>query len=547
MPQDMPSDTAKEIIRLQEHRKTGRTNFERQWHEIALRVLPRYDDFLTKRTPGARRDQYIFDSTAPLALNSFAAAMESLLTPRTQKWHNIAPADPALKTNKRVMLYLQNVRDILFRVRYSAHANFASQINEAYMSLGAFGTCGLYTEDAYDKGICYQHIPLAELYISENAQGIVDTVDRRYEFSARNAYSRWGEQLPEKIRVAAEREPDRRFEFIHAVRPNNDRKHDSKTHRGMAIEAFDVCIEGSLLLASGGFRTMPYAVSRYVTANREMYGCSPAQDSLADIMTLNEMGKTALRYGQLVSDPPWLTADVDSLEPFSVRPGSINAGYLNERGEVLAKSLVPEGDPKFGLDIQNQKREAINRSFLVTLFQILVDTPEMTATEVMERAQEKGALLAPAMGRQQSELLGPIIEREIDILAHAGVLPPPPPELAQSGGHIDIVYDSPLTRAQRADEGVGIMRTLEVAGQLAQFDKTGRVLRKINTDRTLEILSQINGAPADMLFDDAEMAQQDQAAAQQQQLTNLAQMAPAVTQSIKNVAQANQASTQAPF
>jgi hypothetical protein len=34
---------------------------------------------------------------------------------------------------------------------------------------------------------------------------------------------------------------------------------------------------------------------------------------------------------------------------------------------------------------------------LITLFQIMVDNPRMTATEVMEKAQEKSMLLAPLL------------------------------------------------------------------------------------------------------------------------------------------------------
>jgi hypothetical protein len=37
----------------------------------------------------------------------------------------------------------------------------------------------------------------------------------------------------------------------------------------------------------------------------------------------------------------------------------------------------------------------INDTFLITLFQIMVDNPRMTATEVMEKAQEKSMLLTP--------------------------------------------------------------------------------------------------------------------------------------------------------
>ena len=71
-----------------------------------------------------------------------------------------------------------------------------------------------------------------------------------------------------------------------------------------------------------------------------------------------------------------------------------------------------------------QRRVAIDDAFLVTLFQILVDTPRMTATEALIRAQEKGMLLTPTMGRQQSEALGPQIERELDLLMFHRILPP---------------------------------------------------------------------------------------------------------------------------
>ncbi|MFX5415652.1 portal protein, partial [Acinetobacter baumannii] len=89
----------------------------------------------------------------------------------------------------------------------------------------------------------------------------------------------------------------------------------------------------------GGYRTMPYAVSRYTVQSDEVYGRSPAWDAYADIKTLNAMSRTALRYGELVTDPPWATADVDALNPLSVRPGSINPGYMNERGQMLVQSM----------------------------------------------------------------------------------------------------------------------------------------------------------------------------------------------------------------
>ena len=50
----------------------------------------------------------------------------------------------------------------------------------------------------------------------------------------------------------------------------------------------------------------------------------------------------------------------------------------------------------------DQRHRSINDAFLVTLFQILVDSPSMTATEAMLRSQEKGALLAPTSSRRRN-------------------------------------------------------------------------------------------------------------------------------------------------
>src|SRR4029077_1707786 len=102
-----------------------------------------------------------------------------------------------------------------------------------------------------------------------------------------------------------------------------------------------------------------------------------------------------------------------------------------------------------------EERTLIGDAFLVTLFQILTETPQMTATEVIERTNEKGILLAPTVGRQQSEYLGPMIERELDVLGAQGLLPPMPPRLKEAKGEYQVVYTSPFSRAMRAQEAAG--------------------------------------------------------------------------------------------
>lgn len=192
----------------------------------------------------------------------------------------------------------------------------------------------------------------------------------------------------------------------------------------------------------------------------------------------------------------------------------------------------------------DQRRKIINDAFLVTLFQILVDSPNMTATEAMLRAQEKGALLAPSMGRQQSEFLGPLIERELDILARAGVLPPMPDALIQAGGLIDVEYQSPLNKAQRAEEGVAIMNTLQAITPLAQINPG--VMDVFDPIAIARELAEINGVPAKVLRTEEDIQALKDQQAQAAQAQQLLQAAPVASGVVKDLAQAQSMAAASP-
>ena len=166
----------------------------------------------------------------------------------------------------------------------------------------------------------------------------------------------------------------------------------------------------------------------------------------------------------------------------------------------------------------------------------------MTATEAMLRAQEKGALLAPTMGRQQSEMLGPLIERELDILAHAGVLPPMPRELMDEGGNVEVEYVSPLNRAQRAEEGVAIMRTFEAVAPMAQIDP--RVLKAFDPVKAARELADINGMPAKIIRSDEEIEEMDAQEQQAIDMQRILEAAPVAAQTAKTLAETQQIASQ---
>lgn len=537
-PTDSRTD---DVIRLHGQMKADRGVWESHWQEVAERVLPRVSNFTRNTDPGGQKhSEKVFDSTAAVALPRFASAVESVLTPRTQTWHKLKAKDDALVRNSEVQRYLDEVNRRLFAARYSPRANFASQQYEAYISVGAFGTCALYIDEMLGYSLRYKSIHLAELFIMENGAGAIDRVHREFTLTARAAAQLYPDRLPESVKRASEREPNKLFNFLHCVAPREDLDYSKRDFRGMAFAATTICLDERAPVKESGYRTFPYSVGRYVTSPREVYGRSPAMEVLADIKTLNEQEKTILRAGQKAVDPPLLLADFDDggLRGFNLQPGALNYGAVSSQGQQLVVPLQTGANFPLAFEMQEGKRKLINDAFLVSLFQILVDSPQMTATEAMLRAQEKGMLLAPTAGRLQSEMLGPMIEREIDLLSMAGNLPPMPDAMREAGGEFDIEYDSPIMRAQRAEQGIGIVRTIEALTPLAQIDPT--VMKIINTERSARIIADVNGAPAEALNSPEEMEAIKDQDAQQAQAAALIQAAPAISGAAANLAKLQQ-------
>ena len=539
-------DRADHIIARYDKLKGERGTWENHWQEIAERVLPRYSDsFISPAsmlTKGEKKTEKMFDSTAAIALERFAAAMESMLTPRNSTWHRLSSSNPFLNRDRETELWFAEATRILFSRRYAPEANYASQQHEVYMGLGAFGTGAMFIDRHDAGGLRYSSVNLADIIFAMNHQGVLDTSYRKFTQTARQMKQRLDsgryKQIPEDAMKAVEKTPDKPFEVIHCVMPRDDMDPAKSDFRGMSFASFYVSMTDKMILSEGGFRQFPYAISRYVTAPGEVYGRSPAMISLPSIKVLNEQKKTMLKQGHRVVDPVLLAHDDGVLDTFSLKPGSVNVGGINAQGQRMVQEL-PTGNLAAGQELMDMERAVINDAFLVTLFQILVETPAMTATEVLERAREKGALLSPTMGRQQSEMLGPMIERELDLLVIQDMLPPLPPALVEAEGEFDIIYDSPLSRSQRAEEAAGWLRTFESAGAFASMTGDPSALDHFNTDIIIPELSKINAVPPSWMRGADGVAELREARAQQAQIQQAIEVAPAAAGMLKGVGGTN--------
>lgn len=523
--------------------RSRRSTFEQHWDDVAKLTLPHLQytfNLDNTNTPGQEYGKEMFDTTAAIALGRFAAAMNSSLTPMGARWHSIRIADPVLNARRDVRLWCDKVTDIMFHYRYAAAANYSSQQYEGYVNQGAFGTSGMLITAPREKGVKglrYKNVHLGELFVAENYEGVVDKVWRRYKTSLRNVIATWPDalvDLKDSLEDKLNKNPEEKVWVVHHICPRDNWSERPVTGKAMRYASYYVLEAESYLLEEGGFRTFPLPVSRMSPAPGEMYGRGPAMQVLPSIKGLNAQRKTILKQAHRAVDPVLLAHDDGILEGVNLMPGAVNYGAVSAEGRRLV-DILPTGNINIGVDTMQDERQSINDAFFVTLFQILVDQPQMTATEVLERAREKGALLAPSFGRYQTEGLGRQIQREYEVLLSQKLIPKPPQALIEANPTWEVEFDAPLNRQIKAEAAAGFQRTIQFATEIANVTQDPSIFDVFDMDIALRDIAQSTAVPEKYLVDDATIQAKRAGRQQAQSQQQLVDAAPAIASTLKAV------------
>ena len=533
--------TAEELIHRHSQLKSARDNFDSQRQEIKDLIWPDGGDFTTTREPGQRTNVQIYDMHAALYAEQGASALETYLTPRTQQWHRLTASEPKLMEAPRVKEFFETSNDVLFKFRNSPRAQFYGSMHEGWKSTLVYGDNCIRVRELPRGGTDYRYIHVGQTWIDVDADNVVDTIFYAYPLTAKAAIGRWGAEAPRVAKDAIGTNPSAKHKYLHCVYPNPE--HDPKrlTPEGMRFTAYEVCIDSKEILERGGYHELPYKWSRYTVNPGEMYGRGAGMLVRPDIKTLNEMQRVFLRSGQKVADPPLLAIDDGALgrgnKRIRLQSGAITMGGLDSQGRPMVMPLQTGARLDITLEMMNSIRELIRKAFLVDVWEILVqDRVQMTATEVLERKNEKGQLLAPVIGRQQSELLGPMIEREIAIAQRQGKLPPLPPELIEAQGDYEIEYESDATRMQKGAEVAALSRTFEAVAPFLQANPS--LLELWKQDETIRSTYQVLGGSTRNLRSASDYAQVQQAVQQAAQQQSLMDSVPGAAKGLRDVAAA---------
>ena len=534
-----------DLLARHQRLKEQRRAWESHWQELAEVMLPRRADFTGDkdgggRASGERRSDNLFDGTPMLARRGLAAAIDGLLKPKTARWFRIRTLDDSLGEDESVKRWLESAEERLYRALYDRRARFIQRSGEVDDDLVTFGTGVLFVgEGRALNRLEIRSFHLKDVVLGENGDGGIDSLYVTLRLTARQAAERFGAAALGKDTRAAltAGEVDRRFAFLQAVMPRAERDLRRRDSRNLPFASLIVDLQSEHLVREGGYHEFPFAVPRWDTASGEVYGRSPGMIALPDANTLQQMGKTLLVAGHKAVDPPLLVGDDSVLGTPKTFPGGITTFDMQaarDLGRIPIEPLQSGANLPLGRDMQKDAREQIWAAFFRNVLQLPVDAPRMTATEVLERKEEFIRTIGPVFGRLESDYIGQVVERSFNILLRAGAFPEPPEILR--GREVAFDYASPVEQARRQIEAAGAARSVELLAPFVQADPG--ILDNFDGDAIARDTPAIFGLPQKWLRPKDEVAARRAARARERQAAALPEEAKAVSEALRNAAQA---------
>lgn len=457
-------DTPKEVIARYDSLKGQRATWDSHWQEIAHYIFPNRADFNAKQTPGGKRMTRVFDAAAIHDNEILAAALHGMLTNPSIEWFDLRLENDMLGANKAAAEWLNVVKRRMLSEFSDPKAGFTTAIHEVYMEFTSFGTAVMFIGERGNlSGVLFQARPLSENCLSENADGVIDTVYRKYEMTVRQVVSAFG-MANVSGDTKAKYEADKYDEFvcvIHAIEPREKFDPSKKDSLNKPWASYHVEFSAKKLLAIGGFDEFPCPSPRFSKVPGEVYGRGPGMKALPDVKTLQEINKTMLKTAQKMADPPMQVSDDGVLGTINSVPGGVTV----TRGDSQVRPLISGANMAVAMEMIQDRRAQIRTMFYIDQL-MMQQSPQMTATEVIQRTEEKLRVMGPMLGRVQTELLGPMIERVFNLMLRAGKFPDPPANMG--GMNIKIVYTSPIVKAQQQARMGAITNLISIMGPLIQ-------------------------------------------------------------------------------
>ncbi len=520
--------TTQELIQVSDQlfTSTERNNNVILWNELSEYLLNNQSGIFLgassgstesnlSRSPGTKRTQRVFSSVGMQAAQDLAAAFQGTLTNPATTWSTIRLVADDLNNNGEVVKWIEDCNKRMHR-KFS-DSNLYNELGKAYQSFVVLANLAILQETGDENQFIFTSVHLSQLAWAENKDGMVDMVCRKFTYSAKQCYERWGDKCHETILKAYEKEPNREFDFLHCIYPR-DKKDIKLNKMGLAdgkhrpIASIYIDVTNNLEVENEGYYELPIFSARWGLMPGERYGRGPGHLALPDVKTLNTLTQRGLETRALQVRPPVLANNRDIIGPLDFKPGALN--IVNNHSGF--KEFVTQANTPAEHQEKQDLKDSIRSIFFLDklLLPPRTETGEMTAFEVSQRVEQMQRVLGPVLSRLNQELLSPLIVRSFKAMLRNGEFLETPQLLLERGIDIDITFVNQLARAQQIQDVNVIQQWVQSVMMIAQAKP--EILDNLNADGIAKHIARVLGVPEVAIQND-DVMEKDRAVRQQQQ------------------------------
>lgn len=467
----MSEDRITRIIKRWEQLRGEKSYWHSHWDDLARVMLPGRLGFSATTVEGERRTDDIFDGTPMYAARGLANAIGGMLRPEGLPEVEMRADDSSINSDAEAQEWLADSEERLKDAFNNPKARFRQASGETDQALVVFGTGIMFVgENAKRDNLLFQGVHLKDSTVFFGEEGNPEGLYRKRRMTVRQLANRFGEEkLSERTQERFEKTPDDKIDILHAIYPREGR-YDAIFARNLPIADCWIELEAKHEIYAGGFHEFPFIVPRWDTSSGEDYGRSPAMIALPDADTLQAMGETILIAGQRAADPPLAVPNDGSFDALNTFPSGLSYYDVETAAQMRGNPFFPiESGMNLPItrDMQKDVRDQVFLAFFRNIFNLPVDGPQMTATEVIQRKEEFIREIGPVFGKLETDYTAPMVERAFMVMLRAGGFAPIPKIL--QGQNIRFEYESPVKRIrQQIEASAARMWAMELA-ELAQF------------------------------------------------------------------------------
>lgn len=537
--------TTKNPVQLALERKqalwTELSTWKDHYQELTTYQLPRAGRYVTTdRNKGGKKHNSIFDNTAMFAIRTLESGLMSGMTSPARPWFRMTLRDKKLAERGAVKQWLHDTAELL-RAIFSA-SNTYRALNQMYGELGVFGTAASIMLPDFENVLHHYPLTVGSYALGTNYKGEVDTLVREMRLTVWQMVDEFGlENCSFQVQNLWHSDKfDATVEVHHIVQPRRMRdssKRDAKNMPFMSCYYEPSEAGNGKWLRESGFKRFPVLAPRWNVMPDDVYGHSPGMECLGDVKQLQHQ---QLRKSQAIDyqvNPPIVVPSTYKEHTQARLPGGVfHVDSPNSNNAVRSAFEVQLNLQHLAADME-EVRNRIRGAYYADVFLMLQNDrrSNVTATEVAERHEEKLLMLGPVLERLHNELLSPMIDLAFDYALDAGILPPIPPELADT--EINVEFISTLAQAQKMVAAGGADRLINTATAMSAV--WPEVKHKINATQALDDYADMFGTNPELVRDDEEASERAEAEAQAMAQAQAAAAAPAMADTAKTMGDVN--------